>query len=75
MGRKFDKMKLHLGIFILIALTILYYTLIDADFRKKHKHDPISDWIFGLTGISIVVFAIFELILFALDCIFNLNLY
>lgn len=68
-------MKLHLGIFILTSLLSLYKVFIDVDFRKKHKHDPISDWIFGLAGISIVVFAFFELILFALDCIFNLNLY
>ena len=68
-------MKLHLGIFILTTLFVLYKVFNDADFRKRHKHDPISDWIFGLTGISIVVFAFFELILFALDCIFNLNLY
>lgn len=75
MGRKFDEMKLHLGIFILTMLYFLYRFYSNNELMIKYKNESKIIVFIGASTGALIIFAIFELILFALDCIFNFNLY
>lgn len=75
MGRKFDEMKLHLGIFILTILFGLYKVYSNEKLMTKYEKDPRIIIFLAAIVASSFWFVIIELFLYALDCILNLNLY
>lgn len=75
MGRKFDEMKLHLGIFILTILFGLYKVYSNEKLMTKYKKEPRVVIFLAALAAGSFWFVIIELFLYALDCIFNFNLY